>query len=81
MIFVAVISLILLLNSVVGHALKAKQADMSEAAVAERIKPVGQLNTGEAINLNRGIDIIIVTAIPHLSPGVSSPCPYRAVFL
>ena len=49
MIFVAIISLILLLNSVVGGALKGKQADMSEAAVAERIKPVAQLNTGAAI--------------------------------
>jgi cytochrome c5 len=41
--------LVLAVNSLVGGALKAAPADMSDEAVASRIAPVAKLNTGAAI--------------------------------
>lgn len=42
--------LVVIINSAVSAAIKGgSSVDMSDAAVAERIAPVGQLNTGEAI--------------------------------
>ncbi len=42
--------LVVVINSLVGSGLKGEStADMSAEAVAERIKPVGQLNTGAPI--------------------------------
>lgn len=47
---IAVAVLVLGINALVGSALKGNATtDMSEAAVAERIKPVAQLNTGAPI--------------------------------
>lgn len=47
---IVVAVLVVIINSAVGSALKGgAPADMSEEAVAERIAPVGQLNTGDAI--------------------------------
>lgn len=43
------LALILGINSLVGGLLRGTPADMSEEAVAERIAPVAQLNSGEAI--------------------------------
>lgn len=47
---IVVAVLVVIINSAVGSALKGdSKADMSEEAVAKRIAPVGQLNTGAAI--------------------------------
>lgn len=47
---IVVAVLIVIINSAVGGALKGESnADMSDAAIAERIAPVGKLNTGAAI--------------------------------
>lgn len=47
---IVVAVLIVIINSAVGSVLKgSSNADMSDAAIAERIKPVAQLNTGAPI--------------------------------
>jgi len=47
---IAAVALVLGINAMVGSALKGgATSDMSEAAIAERIKPVAQLNTGAPI--------------------------------
>ena len=47
---IVVAVLVLVINALVGSALKGDYTtDMSDAAVAERIKPVAQLNTGAPI--------------------------------
>ncbi len=46
---IVAVALILFLNSVVAGALKGAAADNSDEAVAARIAPVAQLNTGAAI--------------------------------
>lgn len=47
---IVVAVLVVVINSAVGAALKGESnADMSDEAIAERIAPVGQLNTGDAI--------------------------------
>ncbi|MCW9088770.1 MAG: c-type cytochrome [Gammaproteobacteria bacterium] len=47
---IVVAVIVVIINNSVGSALKGDStADMSEEAIAERIAPVGKLNTGEAI--------------------------------
>lgn len=47
---IVVAVLVVVINSVVGSAIKGgSSADMSDEAIAERIVPVGKLNTGAAI--------------------------------
>lgn len=47
---IVVAVLVVIVNSVIGSVLKgSSNADMSDEAVAQRIAPVGKLNTGEAI--------------------------------
>lgn len=43
--------LILIINGLMGSALKGASADMSDEAVAARIAPVAQLNTGAAMEV------------------------------
>jgi cytochrome c5 len=45
------LALILIINSLMGSALKGASADMSAEAVAARIAPVAQLNTGAAMEV------------------------------
>ena len=46
MALIAVVVLVLVINALVGMMHKSAPVDMSDAAVAERIGPVAQLNTG-----------------------------------
>lgn len=56
------LALILIINALMGSALKGASADMSDEAVAARIAPVAQLNTGAAMEVAAPVAAPVATA-------------------